>query len=234
MNLTSKISQLYSGLKIQPETRAVSKTVAVIVAHPDDETLWAGGTIMSHPSWKCFVVCLCRGNDLEKSQGFYKALKILNSHGIMGDLNDGPLQKPLDEVEIERLIISLLPPWHFDLIIIHNKNGEFTRDLRHEEIGNVVINLWNAGRLSASELWTFAYEDGNMEYYPRPIENAPIHYVLSKWTWFKKYRIITGTYGLRTKSFEAKTTPKAESFWQLKSSTDVSPIFVTSYAGMKS
>jgi len=26
-----------------------SKTVAIIVAHPDDETLWAGGTILNHP-----------------------------------------------------------------------------------------------------------------------------------------------------------------------------------------
>jgi len=26
-----------------------AKTVAIIVAHPDDETLWAGGTILSHP-----------------------------------------------------------------------------------------------------------------------------------------------------------------------------------------
>jgi LmbE family N-acetylglucosaminyl deacetylase len=234
MNLTSKISQLYSRLKILPEHRVVNKTVAIIVAHPDDETLWAGGTIMSHPSWKCFVVCLCRGNDLEKSQRFFKALKILKSEGIMGDLNDGPEQKPLDENEIERLIISLIPPWHFDLIITHSQNGEFTRDLRHEEIGNVVLNLWYVGRLSASELWTFAYEDGNMEYYPRPIKNAAIQQQLSRWTWFRKYRIITETYGLRTKSFEAKTTPKAESFWQLTNASVVYPFVSQNYAGMKS
>ena len=73
------------------------KSVAVIVAHPDDETLWAGGTILSHPEWKWFIVCLCRGNDEDRSFRFKKALKILKSEGIMGDLDDGPEQKPLED-----------------------------------------------------------------------------------------------------------------------------------------
>ncbi len=25
--------------------------VALVVAHPDDETLWAGGTLLQHPGW---------------------------------------------------------------------------------------------------------------------------------------------------------------------------------------
>ena len=79
-----------------------SKTVAVIVAHPDDETLWTGGTILNHPSWKCFIVCLSRVNDKDRSSKFYNALKILKSEGIMGDLDDGPEQIPLEENEIEQ------------------------------------------------------------------------------------------------------------------------------------
>jgi pentatricopeptide repeat protein len=57
------------------------KNVAVIVAHPDDETLWAGGTILSHPSWNCFIVSVCRRNDFERASKFYKALKVLKSGG---------------------------------------------------------------------------------------------------------------------------------------------------------
>ena len=51
------------------------KSVAVIVAHPDDETLWAGGTILSHPEWKWFIVSLCRGNDQDRSVRFITSLK---------------------------------------------------------------------------------------------------------------------------------------------------------------
>jgi LmbE family N-acetylglucosaminyl deacetylase len=108
--------------------RLTTKTVAIIVAHPDDETLWAGGTILSHPSWRCFIICLCRGNDKERSPRFYSALKILKSEGIMGSLDDGPEQRPLDGKEVEGTILDLLPPHHFDLIISHNPSGE-TQDI---------------------------------------------------------------------------------------------------------
>src|SRR6187431_2896834 len=36
------------------------ESVAVLVAHPDDETLWAGGTLLSETNWAPFVWCACR------------------------------------------------------------------------------------------------------------------------------------------------------------------------------
>jgi LmbE family N-acetylglucosaminyl deacetylase len=194
--------------------RLSTKTVAIIVAHPDDETLWAGGTILSHPSWKWFIICLCRGNDKERAPRFYSALKVLKSDGIMGCLDDGPEQKPLDEKEVGRIILDLLPAHYFDLIITHNPSGEYTRHLRHEEVSKAVINLWYSDKISSGELWTFAYVDGNGEYNPRPVENAAIYRKLTKRIWFRKYSIITENYGFEKDSFEAETTPTAEAFWQ--------------------
>jgi LmbE family N-acetylglucosaminyl deacetylase len=198
-----------------------SKSVAVIVAHPDDETLWAGGTILSNPSWNCFIVCLCRGNDNDRAPKFFKTLQILGSEGIMGDLDDGPEQKPVDEIELEHAILKLLPSNHFDLIISHNPNGEYTRHIRHEETGKSVIKLWLAGKISADELWIFSYEDGGKEYYPRPIKTASVCRVLTEAIWLKKYCIITETYGFEKTSFEAETTPHAEAFWQFKNPVDL-------------
>jgi LmbE family N-acetylglucosaminyl deacetylase len=197
-----------------------SKSVAVIVAHPDDETLWSGGTILSRPSWKCFIVCLCRGSDKERAPRFYKALEILKSEGNMGDLDDGPEQKPLDEKEVERAILDLLPSKHFDLIITHSSAGEYTRHLRHEEVSKAVIKLWHAGKISANELWTFAYEDGAKKYYPRPIKNATIYRDLTKRIWLRKYSIITETYGFEKDGWEAETTPKGEAFWRFANSDE--------------
>lgn len=197
-----------------------SKTVALIVAHPDDETLWAGGTILSHPLWNWFIVCLCRGSDKERASKFFNALKILRSEGIMGDLDDGPEQNALDEKEIEQVILGLLPPKHFDLIITHNPAGEYTKHARHEETGKAVIKLWHTGKISASELWIFAYEDGNKQYYPRPVENAAIYRKLTSRIWLKKYSIITETYGFEKNSWEAKTTPAKEAFRQFTKSFD--------------
>lgn len=195
-------------------TELYTNTVAVIVAHPDDETLWAGGTILSHSSWQCYIVCLCRKNDLDRAPRFYTALKDLKSKGIMGDLDDGPDQMPLNENEVENTILELLPVKHFDLVISHNPSGEYTRHLRHEEVSKAVIKLWHTGKIATNELWTFAYEDGNKEYYPRPVKNATISTRLNKQIWMKKYCIITETYGFGKNSFEAETTPRTESFWQ--------------------
>jgi len=192
------------------------KSVAIIVAHPDDETLWAGGTILSHPTWKCFVVCLSRASDKDRAPRFYKALKELKSEGIMGDLDDGPEQHLLNENEIESAILKLLPNSHFDLIITHNSNGEYTRHRRHEEVSKAVVNLWNAGKISANELWTFAYEDGNAKYFPKAVKNATIFKIIPEEIWQRKYNIMSVTYGFGKNSWELETTPLSEAFWQFK------------------
>jgi LmbE family N-acetylglucosaminyl deacetylase len=194
--------------------RLETKTVAIIVAHPDDETLWAGGMILNHPYWKIFILCLCRGSDTERAPRFFNALKVLKSQGIMGDLDDGPEQKPLTDNEIDGAILNLLPMKRYDLVITHNPTGEYTKHIRHEEISRAVIMLWKTGRISSSELWTFAYEDGDKKYYPKPIEKATIYRTLSKRIWLQKYNIITETYGFEKDGWEAETTPKAEAFWQ--------------------
>jgi len=196
------------------KTTENSKNVAMIVAHPDDETLWAGGTILSHPSWNWYVVCMSRKNDADRSTRFYNALQIYKAEGIMGDMDDGPNQRPLDGVDVENAILELLPQKHFDLIITHNPSGEYTRHIRHEEVSKAVIKLWQADKISAGELWTFAYEDGDKKYFPLPVGNANICRLITKRIWLRKYSIMTETYGFKEDSWEAKTTPRSEAFWQ--------------------
>jgi len=201
-------------------TQLTKKTIVVIVSHPDDETLWVGGTILSHPTYEWYIVSLCRGNDTDRAPKFYQALKILKAKGSMGDLDDGPEQRPLNEKEVENAILDLLPTKHFDLIISHNPAGEYTRHIRHEETGKAVIKLWNTNKIAANEYWAFAYEDDNKKYFPKPDENASIYRILTKRIWQKKYSIITETYGFEKRSFEAETTPKAEAFWQFTDPDD--------------
>jgi len=133
---------------------------AVVVAHPDDETLWAGGTMLLHPEVRWTVVTLCRASDQERSSKFFLALENLNAAGVMGDLDDGPEQLPLPDREVQKTIQSLLPPSKFDLIITHGLWGEYTRHRRHEETGKAVLALRKTGELSAGQIWMFAYEDG--------------------------------------------------------------------------
>ncbi|GAA4807577.1 hypothetical protein GCM10023231_40990 [Olivibacter ginsenosidimutans] len=190
------------------------KTVAVIVAHPDDETLWAGGMLLSYTSWDVFILSLCRGSDPDRAPKFLRALAHFNADGAMGDLDDATAQQALTEGEVEDTILTLLPAKAYDLIITHNPNGEYTRHLRHEEVSQAVINLWYVGKIKTKELWTFAYEDGGKKYLPQPRLNATAYFKLPRKTWESKNWIINTIYGFSTDSWEAQTTPKAEAFWK--------------------
>jgi len=191
-----------------------SKSVVIIVAHPDDETLWAGGTLLSNPSWECFVVCLCRGSDRDRAPKFHTALNELGATGAMADLDDGPDQKPLKAGLIESEILKRLPSRKYDLIITHSPRGEYTRHRRHEEVGKAVIKLWAEQGVSTDALWCFAYEDGDRAYHPRPIKIDTSYNKLTPRIWDRKYDIIIRTYGFNEDSWEAATTPRAEAFWQ--------------------
>jgi len=205
------------------------KTVAVIVAHPDDETLWAGGTILNNPDWLCFVICLSHKSNIERAAKFTEALKALGAHGMMGDLDDGPEQKPLSDNEVQETILQLMPPLHFDLIISHSINGEYTRHRRHEEVGRAVIKLWCTGRLTADQLWAFAYEDGHRAYHPITIEDASIYNSLPPDIWENKYSIITDIYDFDKNSWEAQTTPREEAFWEFLSPAEAQQWLVDGY-----
>lgn len=196
------------------------KSVLVIVAHPDDETLWAGGTILSHPEWNWFIVCLSRKSDSDRATRFYRALKVLGVDGIMGNMDDGPEQVPLAEWELKQEIIQLLPSINFDLVITHNPSGEYTRHIRHEETSRAVIELWNEKKIIANELWTFAYDDDAKQHFPQALKIANIFVELPEKIWNIKYSIITKEFGFDTESWEAKTTPKGEAFWQFTKTTD--------------
>jgi LmbE family N-acetylglucosaminyl deacetylase len=202
------------------EIRNKPRSAVVIVAHPDDETLWTGGTILSQSSWHWFILSLCRGSDLDRAPRFFKALKILGAEGKMNDLDDGPEQIPLEKCEIETFILQSLPHRRFDLTITHNPAGEYTRHRRHEEIGEAVISLWHSGKIQTDELWTFAYEDGGKRYLPQPIKSAHIYQEIPGERWKQKYDLITKTYGFDKNGFEARTTPRAEAFWRFTDSTD--------------
>jgi len=196
---------------------AKSVKAAVIVAHPDDVTLWAGGTILMHADWQWTVVSLCRASDPDRAPKFRRALRELGAKGEIGDLDDGPRQEPLTQSDIRQSILSLLPETKFSLIMTHSPWGEYTRHLRHEETSRAVASLWENGDLSADELQMFAYEDGGKSYLPRPIKSAHRSVNLPDNIWQQKYRIVTRLYGFEPESYEAKIVQREEAFWCFRS-----------------
>ena len=54
-----------NSLKSTQRERAV-----VIVAHPDDETIWMGGFILDNPDYNWTILSLCRASDTDCAPKF--------------------------------------------------------------------------------------------------------------------------------------------------------------------
>jgi LmbE family N-acetylglucosaminyl deacetylase len=155
---TVQLDEVISG----PRLRA-----AVVVAHPDDETLWCGGYILNHPEFHWRIVTLCRASDPDRAPKFRRVLQRLGAEGEMADLDDGPDQVPLALEQVKETAARLLAGSSYSLILTHGPKGEYTRHRRHEECCRGVVELWQSGNIQTKQLWLFAYEDGGGAYLPR-------------------------------------------------------------------
>lgn len=199
--------------------------VAVVVAHPDDEILWCGGLLLSHPEWSIFVAVLCRSSDADRAPRFARVLQRLGAQGAIGDLDDGPGQPPLPDETVAEAVLALLPAGDFDLILTHSPRGEYTRHLRHEEASRAVWSLWNKGLLKSASLWVFAYEDGGRAYLPRAQKDASFRITLSEAAWAEKRHLMLNTYNYGEDTWESKTLPREEAFRCFDDPGSAAPFF---------
>lgn len=197
----------------------------VVVAHPDDETLWAGGVILGNPHVRWHVISVTRASDADRAPRYRAALAALGATGDIADLDDGPDQRPMPPRLLELTIATMLPTTRIDLLLTHGPEGEYTRHRRHEEVCRAVVSLWQEGLARANSLWLFAYGDSGAGTVPRPKAAADLRYQLTAGQWAQKTRIITDVYGFAADSWEARSVSRVEAFWRFPSA-DAARAFV--------
>lgn len=185
------------------------KKVLVIVAHPDDETIWVGGTLVKNKNkWKTTIISLCRKDDKDRAPRFRKACRILNAKGIMSDLEDEKLDDMEPKEVIER-IKKIIKDKNYDYIFTHGKNGEY-RHKRHIDVHKAVIKMLKTKDLSCKKLFFFSYNKKGKFCYPD--KNSDKFIYLSPSIFKEKKYLIKNVYDFKRGVFEYECSQKNESF----------------------
>lgn len=189
----------------------------IIVAHPDDETIWMGGTILSHPDKKWTIVSLCRSSDSDRKPKFLKVCKHLNAEPVISNLEDKDLN-PIPIEEIMEKIKSLILEKEYDFIYTHGENGEYGH-IRHKETHQAVKILIANKELKCKKFITFSYANSEQTVpnnprlrIPLPNKNADEYTQLSKDNFKKKLMLIKDIYGFGGDSFEVLSSSNFEAF----------------------
>jgi len=125
----------------------------LIVAHPDDETIFCGGTMLMYPQWNWTVVCLThkadrREDKFNHAMDYFKSEKVQIKHSEVLDFKDqqeldkfssNGLQRWKDAKDIFNVIKNLQP--EPQIVFTHKRNCESYNHLNHTLLYDAVLKI---------------------------------------------------------------------------------------------
>jgi len=112
----------------------------LVVAHPDDEVLWFGGTLRLHQDLAWTVASVTYDVDTPRGQDFLAVSAEMRVQGMLLGLEDtyGGL---LDEVQLEAALRRLLKQRPWRVVLTHNVQGEYGHP-HHRQVSRIVRQIW--------------------------------------------------------------------------------------------
>lgn len=188
-------------------------TGLIIIAHPDDETIWLSGVIMLNPKINWTVLCLSRAADADRAPKFARVAKKLNFKFFQENLDDLetlPFQKHVKLAK--ELIRKNIGKTEFDFIITHGTNGEYGhRD--HKSIHEAVADLAARGVLKTKTVLFLHYKKPKKRIPLLVPRNRPDLIVeLPKEIYQEKINLMSNIYGFAPNGIDTSYCTKVEAF----------------------
>lgn len=119
-------AQRIKNIQMLPEHALDDYDSLMVVAHPDDETIWGGEHLLKG---KYVVVCITNGNNRTRRKEFAAVMKQTNSIGLMLSFPDKTHGKRNNwescREEIQQSIDTIVAQKDWATIATHNSKGEY-------------------------------------------------------------------------------------------------------------
>src|SRR5687767_15907439 len=105
----------------------VGNNNVIVVAHPDDETLWASSLPIKHRDKRWTIICCSvPRHDSIRAYKFFDACEVLGATPRLVPATESPPDKALSHLDVIDLS-------KFDCIVTHNELGEYGH-LHHQNV----------------------------------------------------------------------------------------------------
>lgn len=121
----------------------------MVVAHPDDETMWGGSLPIRYPGDWFIVCCTVPRRDPERALLFENACKKLGAESFCLPLQEPPASGTIQDI--------YLPAGDFDLVVTHGAEGEYGH-LHHKQVHHLVTSA-----IQDTPILTFGYGKGDIK-----------------------------------------------------------------------
>lgn len=184
----------------------------VVIAHPDDETVWMGGTILENPHVRWTIFSLCRGDDPDRAPRFRHVSKKYGATPIITNVEDEEVMSVTESITvISRMIRKHLSQKRFVYLFTHGANGEYGHP-RHVGVHLAVKKLITGKKIVCDSLYFFSYRSPAYPVVINNIQLANSYIQISQERLREKKNVIKKLYGFSQGSFENRACLQTETF----------------------